>query len=116
VELGNVLVACGWPCIKYVPHRGTLVQVSSANVVPRYYRSRGEDVAVVNSSDEHGILIEVEALRLSISRKQLTDKNHTKSSSYLRSRVFPLTITLEQRMPEKSCVSPSEPVKTRCLK
>jgi len=111
MELGNVLVACGWPCVKYFPHLGTLVQVLSADVVARYYRLRGEDVAVVSSSDAHGTLIEVKALRLGISHKQLTDKNHAKSLSYSGNGVFPLTITLEQRMLEKSCISPSEPVK-----
>jgi len=111
VELGNVLVACGWPCVKYVSHLGTLVQVLSVDVVARYYRLRDEDVAVVSSSDEHGTPIEVEALRLGISHKQLTDKNHGGSLSYSGNGVFPLTITLEQRMLEKSCISPSEPVK-----
>jgi len=111
VELGNVLVACGWPCVKYVPYLGTLVQVLSADVRARYYRLKGEDVVLVSGSDEHGTPIEVEALRLGISPKQLTNKNHAKSLSYLENGVFPLTITLGQRMLEKSCISPSEPVK-----
>jgi len=78
VELGKVLVACGWPYVNYVPHLGTLVQVLSADVVARYYRLKGEDVVLVSGSDEHGIPIEVEAFRLGISHKQLTDKNHAK--------------------------------------
>ena len=111
MELGKVLVTCGWPYVKYVPHLGTLVQVLSADVVARYYRLKGEDVVLVSGSDEHGTPIEVEALRLGISHKQLTNKNHAKSLNYLENGVFPLTISLEQRMPEKSCISPSEPVK-----
>jgi len=110
VELGKVLVACGWPYVNFLPHLGTLVQVLSADVVARYYRLKGEDVVLVSGSDDHGILIEVEVVRLGISRKQLTDKNHAKSLSYSENGVFPLTITLEQRMLEKSCISPSEPV------
>ena len=78
MELGKVLVACGWPYVNYVPHLGTLVQVLSADVVARYYRLKGEDVVLVSGSDEHGTPIEVEALRLGISPKQLTDKNHAK--------------------------------------
>jgi methionyl-tRNA synthetase len=78
VELGKVLVACGWPYVNYIPHLGTLVQVLSADVVARYYQLKGEDIAMVSGSDEHGTPIEVEALRLGISPKQLTDKNHAK--------------------------------------
>jgi len=78
VEFGKVLVACGWPYVNYIPHLGTLVQVLSADVVARYYRLKGEDVVMVSGSDEHGTPIEVEALRLGISPKQLTDKNHAK--------------------------------------
>ena len=94
MELGNVSVACGWPCVKYVPHLGTLVQVLSADVVARYYRLKGEDVAVVSGSDEHGTPIEVEALRLGISPKQLTDKNHAESLSYSGKGFFPLSIAV----------------------
>ncbi len=78
MELGKVLVACGWPYVNYIPHLGTLVQVLSADVVARYYRLKGEDVVMVSGSDEHGTPIEVEALRLGISPKQLTDKNHAR--------------------------------------
>ncbi len=78
MELGKVLVTCGWPYVNYIPHLGTLVQVLSADVVARYYRLKGEDVVLVSGSDEHGTPIEVEALRLGISPKQLTDKNHAK--------------------------------------
>jgi methionyl-tRNA synthetase len=50
----------------------------SADVVARYYRLKGEDVLMVSGSDEHGTPTEVEAVRLGISPKQLTDKNHAK--------------------------------------
>jgi methionyl-tRNA synthetase len=61
-----------------MPHLGTLVQVLSADVVARYYRLKGEDVVMVSGSDEHGTPIEVEAVKLGISPKQLTDKIHAK--------------------------------------
>lgn len=78
MKLGKVLVTCAWPYVNYMPHLGTLVQVLSADVVARYYRSKGEDVVMVSGSDEHGTPIEVEAVRLGISPKQLTDKIHAK--------------------------------------
>ena len=90
---------------------GTLVQVLSVDVVARFYRLKGEDVAMVSGSDEHGTPIEVEAVRRGISHKQLTDKNYGKSLSYSGDGVLPLIIALGQRMLEKSCISLSEPVK-----
>jgi len=78
VKLGKVIVACAWPYVNYLPHLGTLVQVLSADVVARYYRLKGEDVVMVSGSDEHGTPIEIEAVRLGISAKQLTDKIHAK--------------------------------------
>jgi methionyl-tRNA synthetase len=111
VELGNVLVACGWPCVNYLPHPGTLVQVLSADVVARYHRLKGEDVVLVSGSGEHGIPIEVEALRSDISHEQLTDKNQAKVVELFENGFFPLAITLERRMLEKSRISPSKPVK-----
>jgi len=60
-----------------VPHLGNIVSsILSADVVARYYRLRGDDVVYVTGSDEHGTPIEVEAVRLGISPKQLTDQNH----------------------------------------
>lgn len=53
-----------------------MVQVLSADVVARYYRLIGEDVVMVSGSDEHGTPVEIEAVRLGISPKQLTDKIH----------------------------------------
>jgi len=111
VELGKVLAACGWPYVNYLPHLGTLLQVLSVDVLAKYYRLKGEDVAMVSGSDDHGTPIEVEAVRLGISHKQLTDKNYGKSLSYSGNGGFPSTIAVEQRMLEKSCISLSEPVK-----
>jgi methionyl-tRNA synthetase len=57
---------------------GTLLQCLSADVVARYYRMKGEEVVMVSGSDEHGTPTEVEAVKLGIPPKQLTDKNHAK--------------------------------------
>lgn len=79
MKLGKVLVTSAWPYINYIPHLGTLVgSVLSADVAARYYRLKGEDVAMVSGSDEHGTPIEVEAIRLGVSPKELTDKNHAR--------------------------------------
>jgi methionyl-tRNA synthetase len=71
------LVTSAWPYINYVPHLGNIVSsILSADVVARYYRLKGDDVVYVTGSDEHGTPIEVEAVRLNIPPKQLTDRNH----------------------------------------
>jgi methionyl-tRNA synthetase len=73
------LVTSAWPYINYMPHLGTLVgSILSADVVARYYRLQGDDVVFVSGSDEHGTPVEVEAVRLGVPPKQLTDANHAK--------------------------------------
>jgi methionyl-tRNA synthetase len=74
----KMLVASAWPYVNYLPHLGTLLQCLSADVVARYQRSRGEDVLMVSGSDEHGTPAEVEAIRIGVSPRQLTDRNHAK--------------------------------------
>lgn len=49
-----------------------------ADVIARYHRLKGDEVVYVTGSDEHGTPVEVEALRLGITPKQLTDQNHHK--------------------------------------
>ncbi|MEM1566522.1 MAG: methionine--tRNA ligase [Candidatus Bathyarchaeia archaeon] len=79
VGLGKVLVTSAWPYINVTPHIGNLVgSVLSADVVARYYRLKGEEVVMVSGSDEHGTPIEVEALKLGVKPKDLTDKNHAR--------------------------------------
>ncbi|MDI6847373.1 MAG: methionine--tRNA ligase [Candidatus Bathyarchaeia archaeon] len=85
VKLGKVLITSAWPYINYVPHLGTLAgSILSADVVARYHRLKGEDVLMVSGSDEHGTPIEVEAIHLGISPKELTDKNHAKVVELLK--------------------------------
>lgn len=85
VALAKVLVTCAWPYIYHTPHLGKMVSsILSADVVARYYRLRGDEVIFVSGSDEHGTPIEVEAVRLGVSPKQLTDKNHAKVVELLR--------------------------------
>ncbi|HVP16492.1 MAG TPA: methionine--tRNA ligase [candidate division Zixibacteria bacterium] len=74
----KILVTSAWPYVNYLPHLGTVMQCLSADVVARYYRLKGADVLMVSGSDEHGTPTEVEAIKLGISPKQLTDKNHAK--------------------------------------
>jgi methionyl-tRNA synthetase len=50
----------------------------SADVFARYSRLKGDEVVMVSGSDEHGTPIEVEAIRLGIHPKELTDRNHAK--------------------------------------
>jgi len=74
----KILVTSAWPYANYLPHLGTVLQCLSADVVARYYRLKGEEVLMVSGSDEHGTPTEVEAIKLGISPKQLTDRNHAK--------------------------------------
>ena len=53
---------------------------SFADVVARYYRLKGDDVVYVTGSDEHGTPIEIEAVRLNVPPKELTDRNHAQIS------------------------------------
>ncbi|MEM3090655.1 MAG: methionine--tRNA ligase [Candidatus Bathyarchaeia archaeon] len=79
MKLGKVLVTSAWPYINVTPHIGNLVgSVLSADVVARYYRLKGEEVVMVSGSDEHGTPIEVEAIRLGVKPKELTDRNHAR--------------------------------------
>jgi len=60
-----------------VPHLGNIVgSILSADVVARYHRLKQDQVVFVSGSDEHGTPIEVEAVRLGISPKKLTDQYH----------------------------------------
>lgn len=75
----KALVTAAWPYLNATPHLGNLVSsFLSADVVARYYRLKGEDAVMVSGSDEHGTPIEVEAVRLGILPKELTDRNHAK--------------------------------------
>ena len=79
------MVTSAWPYINYVPHLGNIVSsILSADVVSRYYRLRGHDVVYVTGSDEHGTPIEIEAVRLNITPKELTDINHTHVSDLFK--------------------------------
>ncbi|MDH7564161.1 MAG: methionine--tRNA ligase [Candidatus Bathyarchaeota archaeon] len=75
----KILVTAAWPYLNLTPHLGNMASsFLSADVVARYYRLRGDEVVMVSGSDEHGTPIEVEAVRLGIAPKELTDKNHAK--------------------------------------
>jgi len=77
--MGKWLVTSAWPYINYMPHLGTIIgSVLSADVVARYLRLKGEEVLFVSGSDEHGTPIEVEAIKMGVHPKELTDKNHAK--------------------------------------
>ena len=54
------------------------MQCISADVLARYYRLKGADVVMISGSDEHGTATEVEAIKLGISPKELTDENHAR--------------------------------------
>ena len=75
----KTLVTSAWPYLHSTPHLGNLVgSILSADVFARYSRLRGEEVVMVSGSDEHGTPVEVESIRLGVSPRELTDRNHAK--------------------------------------
>jgi len=81
----KVLVTSAWPYINATPHLGTMVgSLLSADVYARYHRLKGEEVVMVSGSDEHGTPIQVEAVRLGITPKQLADRNHARVLELLK--------------------------------
>ena len=74
--MGKWIVCAAWPYVNSVPHLGTFIHLLSADIFARYLRLKDEQVVSVTGSDEHGTPIEVEAIRLGIPPKQLTDKYH----------------------------------------
>jgi len=74
--LSRWIVGSAWPYINGTPHLGTFMHLLSADVYARYLRMKGEEVVSVSGSDEHGTPIEVEATKLGISPRALTDRNH----------------------------------------
>lgn len=82
----KTLVTSAWPYLHGLPHLGNLVgSILSADVFARYSRLKGEEVVMVSGSDEHGTPVEVEAVRLGVSPRILTDRNHAKIVSLLKS-------------------------------
>jgi methionyl-tRNA synthetase len=77
-------VASAWPYINGTPHLGTFIHLLSADVYSRYLRLKGEEVVSVSGSDEHGTPIEVEAIKLGISPRELADTNHENVVSLLK--------------------------------
>ncbi|MCD6529166.1 methionine--tRNA ligase [Candidatus Bathyarchaeota archaeon] len=81
----RILVTSAWPYINFIPHIGNIIgSALSADVIARYYRLKGEEVLFVSGSDEHGTPIEVEAAKLGVHPKNLTDVNHAKVSELFR--------------------------------
>lgn len=81
----RILVTSAWPYINFIPHIGNIIgSVLSADVIARYYRLKGHEVLFVSGSDEHGTPIEIEAAKLGIHPKILTDVNHKKVSELFR--------------------------------
>ncbi len=75
----RTLVTSGWPYLHSLPHLGNLVgSILSADVFARYSRLNGDNVLMVSGSDEHGTPVEIASVRLGVSPKVITDRNHAK--------------------------------------
>ncbi len=79
------VVTSAWPYVNNVPHLGTMIgSLLSGDVYTRFLKLMGRHVVYVSGSDEHGSPIEVEAKKLGIEPKELTDKMHEYVSSLIR--------------------------------
>ncbi len=75
--MARYVVTSAWPYVNTVPHLGNLIgSILSADFYARYLRLRGHDVVFVSGSDEHGTPIELEARKLGVHPKELTDQVH----------------------------------------
>jgi len=84
VEIGKILVTSAWPYLNVTPHLGNMMHLLFADFYTRYCRMKGDDIVMVSGSDEHGTPIEVEAVRLGIHPKELTDRNHANVVALLK--------------------------------
>lgn len=72
----RVLVCAAWPYVNNIPHFGTILSFFSADVIARYYRAQGADVAFVSGSDVHGTPIEVAARKENTTPQAIAEKYH----------------------------------------
>lgn len=71
------VIGAAWPYVNNVPHLGTMIgSLLSADVFAKYLKLRGEDYVFVSGSDEHGTVIEVEAIKKGVEPRELTDQAH----------------------------------------
>ncbi len=83
--MARYVVCSAWPYVNNVPHIGNLVgSLLSGDVYQRFLKLMGEDAVYVSGSDEHGSPIEVEARKLGIEPKELTDAMHDYVSRLIR--------------------------------
>ncbi len=73
------MIFSAWPYVNSIPHLGNLVgSILSADVAARFLRMTGADVVFASGSDMHGTPIEVEAIKMGITPKELAENNHRK--------------------------------------
>ena len=82
------------------PHVGSAYTTIVCDVIARYKRMCGYDVAYLTGTDEHGVNIERAAEKLGINPAELVDRNQkrTLSSSQLGWAVAPETYRAEVRI------------------
>lgn len=72
----KIFIGLAWPYANGSLHLGHASAFIGADVIARYYRSKGEDVLFVSGSDCYGTPIAVEAAELGIKPSEIADKYH----------------------------------------
>ena len=76
----NILIGISWPFANGNLHLGHIASSLSGDIIAKYYRLKGDNVVLVSGTDCHGTPIEIEALKLKCSQKELADKCHSSFS------------------------------------
>ncbi len=68
------LITSALPYVNNIPHLGNLIQVLSADVCARFFRSRGYETLYICGTDEYGTTTETKAKEEKISPEELCNK------------------------------------------
>ncbi len=72
----KMFIGAAWPYANGSLHLGHVAALLGADILARYFRSKGEEVLFVSGSDCHGTPIAFEADRLRVNPSEIADKYH----------------------------------------
>jgi len=72
----RVLIAAAWPYANGSLHLGHVASLIGADILARYFRSKGSEVLYISGSDCHGTPIAVEAEKRGIRPEDIAEKYH----------------------------------------
>lgn len=74
----NVTICVSWPYANNALHIGYVASSLSGDILARYHRMMGDDVAMVSGTDSHGTKFEVKAKQEGCTPKEIVDRYHEK--------------------------------------